>query len=188
MQSNKLPLSLALMLSWFVCVPTSAADLKAGEQKAQTCVGCHGANGNSSNAQFPILAGQQPAYLATQLKNFKEGARENPMMSGMAAGLSDDDIENLAAYFANQTSQSAGGDPALAKQGKSKFNMCMGCHGQEAKGNGQFPRLAGQHPEYIAKQLKNFKEGTRKGGPMRAIANNLTDEDMEALAAYLGSL
>lgn len=187
--NNKLPLSLIFMLTGLFCLPATAADLKAGEQKAQTCIGCHGPQGNSSNAQFPTLAGQQPIYLAIQLKAFKEGNRKNPMMNGLAAGLSDDDIDNLAAYFASQETQSAGsGDSDLAEQGEPKFNMCMGCHGPEAKGNGQFPRLAGQHPSYIVKQLKAFKEGNRKSGPMQAIATNLSGEDMEALAAYLGSL
>lgn len=188
MQTYRFSLPLMFMLAWGLSLPAKSADLKAGENKAQTCVGCHGPQGNSSNNQFPILAGQQPLYLAVQLKAFKEGRRENPMMSGMAAGLSDDDIDNLSAYFAGQKPKSAGGDPKLAKQGESKFSMCMGCHGSTAKGNGQFPRLAGQHPEYIAKQLKNFKEGSRKGGPMGAIASNLSEQDMEALGAYLGSL
>ena len=189
MKINKLPLSLVFMLTWFSSLSATAADLKAGEEKAQSCVGCHGPQGNSNNAQFPTLAGQQPIYLAIQLKAFKEGSRENPMMNGLAAGLSDEDIDNLAAYFASQEAKSAGGgDPDLAKQGASKFNMCMGCHGPSAKGNGQFPRLAGQYPAYIVKQLKSFKDGTRKSGPMQAMAANLTDEEMTALASYLGSL
>ena len=112
-------------MTWLLGLPATAADLKAGEKKAQTCAGCHGPQGNSSNAQFPTLAGQQPIYLVTQLRAFKEGTRENPMMNGMAAGLSDDDIDDLAAYFASQKPKSAGGDPELARQGASKFNMCM---------------------------------------------------------------
>lgn len=188
MKINTLLSSSIFLLSWLVSLPASAADLKAGEKKAQSCVACHGPDGNSSIAQNPTLAGQQTLYLINQLKAFKEGTRENSIMNGMAAGLSDEDIENLAAYFSSQSAKSAGGDSKLAKQGAAKFTMCMGCHGSSAKGNGQFPRLAGQQPEYIVKQLKSFKEGSRKGGPMPAIASGLSDEDIAALAAYLGTL
>ncbi|HEY8098074.1 MAG TPA: c-type cytochrome, partial [Methylobacter sp.] len=79
-------------------------------------------------------------------------------------------------------------DPALAKTGEAKAGMCLGCHGSTAQGNGQFPRLAGQHPEYIAQQLKAFKEGSRKSGPMQAVIANLPEADFKALAAYFGSL
>ena len=188
MKINILLFSLLFMLTWFLCPTTIAADLKAGETKAKACINCHGPQGNSSNAQIPILAGQKPTYLAAQLKNYQEGTRENTMMNALAADLSDDDIQNLAAYFSSQTPKSAGSDPELAKQGEAKFTLCMGCHGSSATGIGQFPRLAGQHPEYIANQLKNFKEGIRKGGPMNAMAANLSEEDIEALAAYIGSL
>ncbi|MGR9052915.1 MAG: c-type cytochrome [Gammaproteobacteria bacterium] len=190
MNIKKMSSSLLLVLAGLVYVSASAnaADVKAGEEKAKTCAGCHGADGNSGNAQYPILAGQQPMYLSGQLKAFKDGSRKAPMMQGIAAGLSDDDIDNLSAYFTAQAPKSAGGDPQLAKQGEAKFNMCMGCHGAKAAGNGYFPRLAGQHPNYIAKQLHDFKSKTRMGGPMPAVAGNLSDDDIKALAAYVGSL
>lgn len=182
----------SLILSFLLVVsfttPVLAADVAAGEQKASSCAGCHGQKGNSSNAQWPNLAAQQSTYLVNQLKAFKAGDRVNPMMQPMAAGLTDDDINNLAAFFSSQKPVKAGGDPALAKAGEAKVGMCLGCHGATASGNGQFPRLAGQHPDYLVQQLKAFKAGSRKSGPMQAITANLSEADFKALAAYLGSL
>jgi len=181
-------LSVSVLLACFWIVPVSAADIAAGEQKSANCMGCHGPKGKSSNAQWPNLAAQQSAYIVNQLNAFKAGTRNNPMMQPMAANLSDDDINNLAAYYSSQPPVSAGGDPNLAKSGQTKASMCLGCHGTSAEGNGQFPRLAGQHPDYLVKQLSSFKEGVRKSGPMQAIASSLSEDDMKALAAYFGSL
>lgn len=188
MNSLQQSLILSFFLSAFLALPVSAADTAAGEQKAAPCAGCHGQKGNSSNAQWPKLAAQQSAYIANQLKAFKAGDRTNPMMQSMAANLNNDDINNLAAYFSSQQPAKAGGDPALAKAGESKAAMCLGCHGAQAQGNGQFPRLAGQHPEYLVQQLKAFKQGSRKSGPMQAITANLSEDDFKALAAYFASL
>lgn len=165
-----------------------AADIEAGKNKAAACSGCHGPAGVSNNPMFPILAGQSAMYLESQLKAYKSGSRTNPMMNGMAAGLSNDDIKNLAAYFASVSGKSAGGDAEVAKQGQEKVAMCLGCHGNKAQGRAQFPKLAGQHPQYLAKQLNDFKNGDRKGGPMGAMAKNLSDQDIKAISAYLGSL
>ena len=183
---NSLPLSVLLACIW--TVSASAADITAGEQKAANCMGCHGPKGKSSSVQWPNLAAQQSTYIVSQLNAFKTGTRNNPMMQSMAANLSDDDINNLAAYYSSQPPVSAGGDPNLAKTGQTKASMCLGCHGSTAEGNGQFPRLAGQHPGYLEKQLSSFKEGVRKNGHMQAIAGTLAEEDMKALAAYFGSL
>ena len=104
-------------------------------------------------------------------------------------GSSNEDINNLAAYFSKQKPvKVSGGDPELIKAGESKASMCMGCHGSTAGGNGQFPRLAGQYPEYLVQQLKAFKNGSRKSGPMQAITSTLTETDIKALAAYFRSL
>ena len=165
-----------------------AADVDAGKNKASMCVGCHGAEGVSSNPMFPSLAGQSAMYLENQLKAFKSGSRVNPMMQGMAAGLTNEDMKNLAAYFASLPGKSAGGDGELAKQGKDKVAMCLGCHGNNAQGRGQFPKLAGQHPQYLAKQLTAFKQGERTGGPMGAMSKNLSEQDINEISAYLGSL
>ena len=152
------------------------------------CQGCHGQGGKSNNPQWPNLAAQQETYILNQLQAFKSGNRKNPMMENMAGNLSDDDMANLAAYFSKQPAAQAGGDVALARTGKDKAAMCLGCHGQNAGGNGQFPRLAGQHPDYLSTQLKHFKSGERQSGHMQAIASTLSEEDMKALAAYFGSL
>ncbi|MDO9213841.1 MAG: c-type cytochrome [Methylococcales bacterium] len=181
-------MSALLIAGCFLSPAVWAADKAAGEQKAAMCAGCHGAGGKSANAQFPNLAAQQPAYLVNQLKAFKSGSRSGAMMAGMAASLSDDDMANLAAYFADQPAAKAGGDAALAKVGKDKAAMCLGCHGEAGAGNGQFPRLAGQQPDYLVKQLANFKDGSRKASHMQAIAATLSEDDMKALAAYFGSL
>lgn len=188
MNSLQQSLILSSFLAVFFTLPVLAADSAAGEQKASSCVSCHGQNGNSSSAQWPNLAAQQPTYLVNQLKTFKAGDRINIMMQSMTANLSNEDINNLAAYFSSQKPAKAGGDPALAKSGEAKAAMCLGCHGSAAQGNGQFPRLAGQHPEYLVQQLKAFKDGSRKSGPMQAIIANLSEADFKALAAYFGSL
>jgi cytochrome c553 len=159
-------------------MPASAADAGAGEQKSAVCAGCHGQGGKSSNPQWPSLAGQQPAYIVNQLEAFKSETRKNPMMQGMAANLNREDMDNLAAYYSAQPAAKAGGNQELAKEGEKKSAICMG---------GQVPRLAGQHPDYLDAQLKNFKSGERKSGPMQAVAGNLSEEDMKALAAFFGS-
>jgi cytochrome c553 len=188
MFSLKHSLSICVVLASSCAFPIFAADAAAGAEKASICAGCHGPNGKSSNAQWPNLAAQQPAYLAAQLKAFKSGSRVNPVMQGMAANLSDQDIENISAYFADQPAAKAGGDPALAKTGGEKAAMCLGCHGAQGEGSAQIPRLAGQHPAYLVAQLKNFKSGARQNSHMQAMASTLSEDDMRALAAYLGSL
>lgn len=189
MNTKKQSVTVALLVvACFWVIPVLAADSKAGEEKSAVCTGCHGQGGKSTNPQFPILAAQQQTYIVNQLEAFKSGSRKNPMMQGMAAGLSNDDMANLAAYFSGQPAAKAGGDPTLEKIGQEKAAMCLGCHGQTATGNGQFPRLAGQHPEYLINQLKHFKSGERQSGHMQAIAGNLSEDDMKALAAYFGSL
>lgn len=187
MNKRDFKMGFTFLLTLFV-MPTQAADINAGKSKAAACMGCHGSNGVSSNSMWPSLAGQTSAYLENQLKHFKSGQRENSTMNAMAKDLSDADIQNLAAYFASLPGKSAGGDAASAEKGKEKAAMCMGCHGQDLKGNGQFPKLAGQHPKYLAKQLNDFKNGDRKAGAMNAIAKSLSDDDIKVLSEYLGSL
>ncbi len=188
MNSHHQSIIVSFFLAAFITLPVSAADMAAGEQKSEPCTTCHGAKGNSSNAQTPNLAAQQSTYLVNQLKAYKTGDRLTLTMQAMTANLTNEDINNLAAYFSSQKPAKAGGDPALAKTGEAKAGMCLGCHGATAQGNGQFPRLAGQHPEYLAQQLKAFKEGSRKNGTMQAITANLSEADFKALAAYFGSL
>lgn len=187
MNALKKSMSVSLLLSCFLAMPISAADKAAGEQKAANCTGCHGAKGEGST-QFPSLAAQQAAYIVTQLKAFKSATRNNPMMTPQATDLNDTDMDNLAAYFSSLPAVKAAGDAALAKTAQAKSAMCLGCHGENGAGNGAIPKLAGQQPDYLVKQLKDFKEGARKNGQMQAIAGMISDDDMKALAAYFASL
>jgi cytochrome c553 len=172
-------------------LPAWAADKASGQQKSAICAGCHAATGKSSNAEIPNLAAQQASYIVSQLQAFKSGTRHNPMMEPIAAGLNEADMENLAAYFASQAAVKADIDTAVAnaaaKDASAKSTMCLGCHGETAAGNGQIPRLAGQQPDYIVKQLNAFKDGSRKNAQMKAIAATLPEQDIKALAVYFGS-
>jgi cytochrome c553 len=178
----------SLVLACFWAIQVSANELTAVEQKAATCFGCHGDKGRSGNPQWPNLAAQQSVYIVNQLNAFKSGGRVNPVMQALASKLSKEDINNYGAYFAVQQAGKAGSDPALAAKGKDKATVCLGCHGTSGEGNGEFPRLAGQHPGYLSKQLADFKKGSRKNDAMQAIVGNLSEEDIEALAAFFGSL
>jgi cytochrome c553 len=177
-----------LLLTCFWVMHVSATELSAVEQKAAACFGCHGDKGKSHNPLVPNLAAQQSVYIVNQLNAFKSGARVNPIMQAPASKLTKEDINNYGAYFAVQQPAKAGGDPALAAQGKDKATICLGCHGSAGEGNGEFPRLAGQHPDYLVKQLNDYKSGARKNDTMKAIAGNLTDDEMKALAAFFGAL
>ncbi|WP_411727931.1 c-type cytochrome [Methyloglobulus sp.] len=178
----------SLLLTCFWVMQVSANELSAVEKKAATCFVCHGDKGKSGNPQWPNLAAQQSVYIVKQLNAFKSGDRIHPVMQAQAGKLTAEDINNYGAYFAVQQAAKAGGDPALAQKGKDKATACLGCHGSSGEGNGEFPRLAGQHPDYLAQQLTHFKNGSRKNDAMRAIAGNLSEEDTKALAAYFGSL
>jgi len=180
-------IGISVVFSLFL-LPAYAADLNAGKAKSAVCMGCHGSEGVSNGPMWPNLAGQSRTYIELQLKKFKSGQRSNSSMNAIAKDLSDADIQNLATYFASLPGKSAGGDANLAAIGKEKATMCMGCHKQDFKGNGQFPRLAGQHPKYLSKQLHDFKSGERKGGPMNGIVQSLSDDDIKAISEYLGSL
>ena len=162
-------------------------DPAVGKAKSAICAGCHGSDGNSQLPIYPNLANQDAEYVVRQLEAFKEGTRQNSTMNGIAAGLSEADMAALAAYFSDQTLKSAGGNAQLAKKGKTKYKVCWSCHGSNASGQEGYPRLAGQHPEYIVRQLKNFKNGSRNNPAMKGIVANLSDADMAAIAAYLGS-
>jgi cytochrome c553 len=189
MNTLKTTITIFLLAGCSLTMSVWAADKAAGEKKAENCAGCHGSGGKSSNAQFPNLAAQQATYIIAQLKAFKSGERKNSMMEALAANLSDADMENLAAYFSALPAVTAGGgDATLAKTGQEKSKVCLSCHGKTATGNGEIPRLAGQHPDYLVKQLSSFKNSSRINGSMQALAGTLAEEDMKALAAYLGSL
>jgi cytochrome c553 len=177
-------------------IPASAIaqDAAAGKEKSATCVTCHGADGNSTIPLYPILAGQTSRYLYLQLKDFKEGRRKDPLMSPMAANLSKKDMFDLAAYYAKQkpTKDNTKGDASKVARGKQVADaaLCTMCHLGGFSGQNEIPRNAGQHYEYMVKQLRDFKvkKRTNDAGNMTAVMRTIPDEDIEALAAYVASL
>lgn len=163
-------------------------DAAAGKALAATCAACHGATGASVNPAWPNLAGQHAGYLINALQAFKSGSRTNAMMSGMAAGLSDADMNNVAAYFSQASCKTAGGDSANALLGKNKAASCALCHGANGVGgNPTWPNLAGQNPDYLSSTLKAFQDGTRNHPVMTSIAKTLSVSDVDKLGAYYAS-
>jgi cytochrome c553 len=175
---------------------------KAQQIVTQVCAACHGADGNSTSAANPKLAGQHAEYITKQLMNFKSGERKSAVMSGMVASLSPQDMVNLGAYFSEKTIKpGAAKDKDLAALGEKIYRggnaasgvpACMACHGPSGAGIPvQFPRLGGQHSEYVLTQLKNFRSGDRAndgGKMMRVIAEKLTDQEMKAVSEYVAGL
>ena len=166
----------------------------APPEKAQICVACHGRNGNSENASFPILAGQSWRYIYIELKDFKEGRRSDPSMSPIAADLSGDDMIALGNFFAAQKPLPIkfNADPARIAAGKkiSDAVLCPMCHLGGFVGQNEIPRVAGQWPEYVEKQLRDFKtkRRTNDAGNMTSVAATLSDDDIVNLAHYIANL
>jgi cytochrome c553 len=195
-------LAAGCILSGAVITASAAGDAAAGQQKSAVCAACHQVDGNSVNPQWPKLAGQHAAYTSKQLRNFKSGERENAVMAGQVAALSEQDMDDLAAYFASQTQTPGTADPALVRLGEELYRggniergipACSGCHGPAGRGNpaAQFPALAGQHAEYTALQLRAFRAMQRANDPnqmMRDIAIKMTDPEIDAVAAYIQGL
>jgi len=180
---------------------------KAEQTVNKICAGCHNADGNSTIAVNPVLAGQHPEYLFKQMMNFKSQAgkpaeRANPVMSGNVASLSAEEMENIAAYYAIQKPKPrAARDPELAKLGQSIYRggvmskgvaACASCHSPNGAGiPAQYPRLAGQHAEYLATQLKAFRSSERANDlndMMRKVAAKLSDREISAVAEYISGL
>lgn len=188
--------------------PTGAdmisGNVKAGQTKAAVCGACHGIDGNSSDAQYPKLAGQNEPYIVQQLQNFKSGKRQNPIMLGFASQLSTQDMHDVAAYFASQHSKPGVADQALVKLGQKLFRSgdatrdipaCMACHGPDGRGNpgARYPQLAGQHADYVQRTLTAWHDGTTWGKDAHAmimptIAKRLTSKDIAALSSYVEGL
>lgn len=198
-----LMLGLCLVFASVQASPLVGGDAAAGAQKATVCASCHGAHGNSTVANFPKLAGQHATYIYEQLQHFKSGVRKNPIMQGMAAGLSDQDMRDLAVYYAQQKIKPGVASKKLVKKGallyragkpKAGVPACSGCHGPSGLGNGaaKYPRLSGQHAAYIASQLKAYRSGKRSNSKrakiMTGVADRLTDADIKALASYVSGL
>ena len=193
-----MPTLALVVLSGSLAVPAlaqlDAKQMAAAREKAQPCFACHGPDGNSQNPDYPILAGQSWRYIYLELKDFNEGRRRDPQMSPMAANLSRDDMIELGNFFAAQKQLPIKfqADPAKVAAGRTKSEqvLCPMCHLGEFVGQNEIPRVAGQHPQYIKKQLEDFKakRRTNDAGNMTSVARTLSDQDIENLSQYIGNL
>lgn len=203
---NKLVVSLLLTMG--VAGAANAAepvkgDAAAGQAKTAICGACHNPDGNSLAPNFPKLAGQGQRYLEKQLYDIKSGKRTVLEMTGMLANFNDQDLADIAAYFASQKGSVGAADPKLVERGRALFNggdlekgmpACTGCHSPNGAGIALagFPHLGGQHSQYVTKQLTDFREGNRTNDgdamTMRTIAGKLSNHDIEALASYIQGL
>lgn len=190
---------------------TIAGDARAGQAKSAVCAACHGPQGIAIAPNFPNLAGQSATYLYVQLETFKHGQRSDPVMSGQAAALGDEDMRNLAAYYASLPPKPAGA-PDAASRGAALYLAgdpaqgvppCQGCHGPAGQGPQphpgtapappwtSFPRLHGESALYVAKALKDFRSGARAGSSnakvMEGMAKTLSEADVQALSAYIAT-
>lgn len=188
-------------LSFSVQAQTAKPDLAKGAALyGQVCVACHAADGNSTTPENPKIAGQHPEYLAKQLKEFKSGKRDNAIMKGFAAMLSDDDMRNISWWLADQKpSDGAATDKDLVRLGERIFRggiadrqiaACAGCHSPNGAGiPSQYPRLAGQHAGYTEAQLKAFRDGARKNNTqMTGVAAKMNDREIKAVSDYIAGL
>jgi cytochrome c553 len=204
--------NIVLLVCLFMGFSVSAAkqgNAENGKVKSVTCGACHGADGNSAIPMNPKLAGQHARYLVKQLTEFKlasrtggKEGRNNAIMNGMSAALSEQDIHDLAAYYSSQKATPGESSQDAVEQGnklyvggdlKRGITACIACHGP--KGNGTslsgFPDISGQHSAYIATQLKSFRSGERANslnGMMADIAKRLTDEDIQVISSYVAGL
>jgi len=198
---NKLLISLLLTFG-ITSVANAAGDAAAGQGKTAVCAACHSADGNSAIANFPKLAGQNETYLVKQLKDIKSGTRAVVEMTGMLDNLNDQDLQDIAAFFASKKIQ--GGKVAkdqleLGQQiyraglANKAVPACTACHAPSGQGMAAagFPAVAGQHAAYAEKQLKDFRVGSRTNDPqqmMRDIAAKLSDVEIKAVSSYLQGL
>jgi len=180
-------------------------NIEQGHKKSELCASCHMADGNSTVGQYPKLSGQSESYTVKQLTEFRkadQGNRSNPIMAAMSQALTDQDIADLAAYFASQPVTIGQADPNLVALGEKLFKggnsksgvpACASCHQIQGLGNmaGSIPRLSGQLAEYIELELHHYQKDQRKTDPngmMRDIAKKLTDEEIKAVSSYVSGL
>jgi cytochrome c553 len=184
--------------------PRPQGSVDAGKAKSATCAACHGADGNSVTPDWPSLAGQHESYIVRQLKAFKSGDRQSVTMLPFAQMLSDQDMLDVAAYFAAQKETPKGADPALVNLGRQIYRggvpargiaACIACHGPGGHGNAlsAYPRIGGQHSAYVAKTLHEYAAGSRRSDAemnqmMRNVAALLLDDEIKALASYVQGL
>ena len=196
-RKQKSPAAAALVLALVLVLGAAGnalADAEAGRQKAQVCAACHGENGNSSQAMFPSLAGQPKQFIVSALYQFREGKRINPVMSPMAANLTNADLNDLASHFSAQKPLAPTASIAASRAAEgaavAQKNNCTACHTATLAGQQHIPRLAGQHRDYLAVQLQEFRAGTRAemDGVMTSAAQGLSAADIDLLADYLSTL
>ncbi|MGC9421316.1 MULTISPECIES: c-type cytochrome [Vibrio] len=201
---------LALILSILACGSVWAqGNIEAGKAKSETCVACHGADGNGIITTYPKLAGQHRIYLEKQLKDLKLGivsggaqGRYDPVMSAMAMPLSEQDMADLAAYYASLPISDNATPEDVVDKGKVLYSAgdlsrgltaCIACHGPRGNGTALsgFPKISGQHADYIKLQLEKFRDDSRNNdmnAMMRDVAKKLTDADIDVLSKYVGGL
>ncbi|WP_111976774.1 c-type cytochrome [Algibacillus agarilyticus] len=204
---KKIIIALSLLVGLTTHVNAATGNAEAGKQKSVTCGACHGADGNSMIPANPKLAGQSEAYLVKQLTEFKSAAmggegRKSAMMGAMSMSLSEQDILDLAAYFSSQETKPGATPENVIAKGKKLYTggdaergvtACTACHGPRGDGMSLagFPKISFQHADYLAAQLKAFRDGSRDNdlnGMMRDIAKKLSDDDIDTLSQYLGGL
>jgi cytochrome c553 len=180
----------------------AGGSIEAGQAKSTVCAACHGVDGNSLNPIWPSIAGQNEAYIVRSLRDFKAGTRKNVLMTAQAAALSEEDIQDLAAYFASRTLRPKTADPDLVAMGEQLYRggnketgigACIACHGPAGSGNGPagYPAIAGQHAPYTVAQLMAYRSGERVSDPSQMMRNNtarMTDAEIEAVASYVQGL
>jgi cytochrome c553 len=194
----------AMILALSVGVTHAAGDAKVGQTKAAICAACHGMDGNSNSPEWPNLAGQHASYMVKQLKAFKTGQRTNPVMAPQAQMLSEQDMEDVAAYFSAQKVKGSEADASKVALGQqifqggiaaTKVTACMACHGPDGRGNpaANYPALHGQKAGYVVLQLQNYRNHSRvtdksQGNMMQVECGNLTDDQIKAVAAFIQGL
>lgn len=201
------PAAAAAAASAAPATPFATGKAAGGAAKAALCTACHGPNGNSTNPEWPRLAGQSAVYIAEQLKLFRSGVRNNPVMKPLAASLSDQDIDDLAVYYEAQTPTGLEADPSYWKAGQALYlsgdtarevPACVACHGPVGRGNlaAGYPALRAQQSVYVVKQLNDYASGARYTGPkpeqasrngvmMLTLAKRLTPEEIRDVASYV---
>jgi cytochrome c553 len=218
MKTSKTWLAVSLFVGTSLAASVACAQgggsVEAGRTKAAACAGCHGPDGNSPADMWPKIAGQVSEYIVKQLQDFRDGRRRNDQMSPQARSLSDQDIRDLAAFYAAQRAKTGAGQPDKLAQGEKLYlkgagrgpttvTACLGCHGQSGEGGRNWsgtyaapptvlaPAIGSQHPAYVANQLKAYKAGARQndvGQVMRNIASRMSEGEIEAVAQYVTTL